>query len=192
MTNSRLTIPAIGEPEMPENVKEVPLWTPGRIVVGIFFVVFGLPALIIATYKWFEIGGWGLFVFVVLFWLATMEFARNCWRGFGKYIAACPSCQKESQHYIYKTYRRSLVCPYCRNSWRGADTNLASISAALPTPEEQEQEQELNALRERISRQSDAELMRMVNVDFSEYRQEAIDLAKAELGRRGLSEQYNA
>jgi len=45
---------------------------------------------------------------------------------------------------------------------------------------------ELADLQERMSAQTDSDLLRIVNVDFNDYREEAIDLARAELERRGL------
>lgn len=47
---------------------------------------------------------------------------------------------------------------------------------------------ELRALKERISTLSSEELWRMVNTDFTDYRKEALDLAKEELKRRGYGE----
>jgi hypothetical protein len=43
---------------------------------------------------------------------------------------------------------------------------------------------ELKELRERIDKLSDKELSQMVNIDFSQYRKEALDYAKAEMNRR--------
>jgi hypothetical protein len=45
---------------------------------------------------------------------------------------------------------------------------------------------ELEDLRNRFSHESDNELLKMVNVDFKQYRDEAIRLARAELEKRGL------
>ncbi len=45
---------------------------------------------------------------------------------------------------------------------------------------------ELADLQERMSAQTDSDLLRIVNVDFKDYREEAIDLARAELERRGV------
>lgn len=42
-------------------------------------------------------------------------------------------------------------------------------------------------LQEKISQMSDEELLRMVGVDARQYRQEALDLAKSEMARRGLA-----
>lgn len=45
---------------------------------------------------------------------------------------------------------------------------------------------ELADLQERMSAQTDSDLLRIINVDFKDYREEAIDLARAELERRGV------
>lgn len=45
---------------------------------------------------------------------------------------------------------------------------------------------ELEALRERIHRLSNEELVRMLNSDYEQYREEALDYARAEAQRRGL------
>src|SRR5258708_1280488 len=42
-------------------------------------------------------------------------------------------------------------------------------------------------LKERMSRMSDDELLNMVEVDFADYRQDALDVARAELLSRGIS-----
>ena len=44
----------------------------------------------------------------------------------------------------------------------------------------------LKSLKERNSKLSDLELLRLVNFEFADYREEAIDLAKEELERRGF------
>jgi hypothetical protein len=46
---------------------------------------------------------------------------------------------------------------------------------------------ELQELRERMSKQSDEELLKIVNVDFRDYRKESIEFARAEIEKRGLS-----
>lgn len=46
---------------------------------------------------------------------------------------------------------------------------------------------EIEALRERMSKQSDEDLLKIVNVNFKDYRKEAIELARAEVKKRGLS-----
>ena len=43
---------------------------------------------------------------------------------------------------------------------------------------------ELIELKERISQMSDAELLHIVEVEYADYRSEAIEFAKAELGKR--------
>jgi len=45
----------------------------------------------------------------------------------------------------------------------------------------------LKRLRERMSGLSDSELLRIVNVDYKDYRPEALEYAKAELDSRGLA-----
>jgi ribosomal protein L40E len=47
---------------------------------------------------------------------------------------------------------------------------------------------ELQELRERMSKNSDEDLLKIVNVDFKDYRKEAVDLARGELEKRGLSD----
>jgi hypothetical protein len=46
---------------------------------------------------------------------------------------------------------------------------------------------ELNQLKERISQMSDYELRQMVEVDYADYRSEALEFAKAELASRRVS-----
>jgi hypothetical protein len=46
---------------------------------------------------------------------------------------------------------------------------------------------ELSQLRERISKQSDEDLLKIVNVDFKDYRKETVGFAKAELEKRDLA-----
>jgi len=43
---------------------------------------------------------------------------------------------------------------------------------------------QLNELKERISQMSDSELLRIVEVDYADYRKEAIEFALAELSKR--------
>ncbi len=45
---------------------------------------------------------------------------------------------------------------------------------------------ETEGLRNRISRLSNEELLQMVNLDYEQYREEALDYARAEMERRGL------
>jgi hypothetical protein len=45
---------------------------------------------------------------------------------------------------------------------------------------------QLKSLKERNSKLSDVELLRLVNFEFADYREEAVDLAKEELERRGF------
>lgn len=47
---------------------------------------------------------------------------------------------------------------------------------------------ELQDLKERLSARSSEDLLRMVNIDFADYRKEALDLAREELKRRGYSD----
>ncbi len=47
--------------------------------------------------------------------------------------------------------------------------------------------EEERRLRERMSSLSDSELLRIVNVEYKDYRSEALDFAKAELDSRGLA-----
>ena len=47
-------------------------------------------------------------------------------------------------------------------------------------------DEQLNELKERISGLSDGELLRIVEVEFDDYRPEAIDFAKGELTARGI------
>ena len=44
--------------------------------------------------------------------------------------------------------------------------------------------EELNQLKDNISQMSDGELRRIVEVDYADYRREALEFAKAELDRR--------
>jgi hypothetical protein len=46
---------------------------------------------------------------------------------------------------------------------------------------------ELRELRERISKQSDEDLLKIVNVDFKDYRKETVGFARAELEKRDLT-----
>jgi hypothetical protein len=45
---------------------------------------------------------------------------------------------------------------------------------------------ESDPLKNRISQLSNEELLRMVNIDYEQYRKEALDYARAEMDRRGL------
>ena len=47
--------------------------------------------------------------------------------------------------------------------------------------------QDLKRLRERMSGLSDAELLRIVNVEYRDYRPEALEIVRAELDSRGLA-----
>ena len=51
---------------------------------------------------------------------------------------------------------------------------------------------ELVALQERMSRETDSDLLRIVNFDAIDYRDDAIDLARAELSKRGVVHQPRA
>ena len=46
---------------------------------------------------------------------------------------------------------------------------------------------ELNELKDRISQMSDRELLRIVEVEYADYRKEAIEFAEVELGKRSIS-----
>jgi hypothetical protein len=48
-------------------------------------------------------------------------------------------------------------------------------------------DEESKELKQRISEMSDEELLDMVEVDFADYRQQALDFAKSELMARGIS-----
>lgn len=48
-------------------------------------------------------------------------------------------------------------------------------------------DEELSELKDRISQMSDDELLRIVEVDYDDYRKEAIQFAEEELGKRSLS-----
>jgi hypothetical protein len=45
---------------------------------------------------------------------------------------------------------------------------------------------ELNELKDRISQMSDRELLRIVEVEYADYRKEAIEFAEVELGKRTI------
>ena len=45
---------------------------------------------------------------------------------------------------------------------------------------------ELNALRDRMSQMSDDQLLRIVEVEHDDYREEAIDIAQSELAKRNI------
>jgi len=45
---------------------------------------------------------------------------------------------------------------------------------------------ELNELKDRISQMSDRELLRIVEVEYADYRREAIEFAEVELGKRSI------
>ena len=45
---------------------------------------------------------------------------------------------------------------------------------------------ELNELKDRISQMSDRELLRIVEVEYADYRKEAIEFAEVELGKRSI------
>src|SRR5689334_14605120 len=48
-------------------------------------------------------------------------------------------------------------------------------------------DEELEALKRRIGQKSDGELLQMIEVEYDDYRPEALDFAKAELSRRRIS-----
>ena len=45
---------------------------------------------------------------------------------------------------------------------------------------------ELNELKDRVSQMSDRELLRIVEVEYADYRKEAIEFAETELGKRSI------
>jgi len=45
---------------------------------------------------------------------------------------------------------------------------------------------ELNELKDRISQMSDRELLRIVEVEYTDYRREALEFAEVELGKRSI------
>jgi hypothetical protein len=47
-------------------------------------------------------------------------------------------------------------------------------------------DEELSELKDRISQMSDNELLRIVEVEYDDYRKEAIEFAEAELGKRSI------
>lgn len=47
-------------------------------------------------------------------------------------------------------------------------------------------DEELSSLRDRISQMSDRELLRIVEVEYNDYRKEALEFAQAELQKRSL------
>jgi hypothetical protein len=70
------------------------------------------------------------------------------------------------------------VCWNCQTAKDGSPPEAYFHQTKVP--------RELADLQERMSRQSDSDLLRIVKVDFNDYRKEAIDLASAELRKRGL------
>lgn len=48
------------------------------------------------------------------------------------------------------------------------------------------QDDELEELKDRISQMSDRELLRIVEVEYADYRKEAIEFAEVELGKRSI------
>lgn len=48
------------------------------------------------------------------------------------------------------------------------------------------QDDELNELKDRISQMSDRELLQIVEVEYADYRKEAIEFAEVELGKRNV------
>ena len=48
------------------------------------------------------------------------------------------------------------------------------------------QDDEFNELKDRISQMSDRELLQIVEVEYADYRKEAIELAETELGKRSI------
>jgi hypothetical protein len=70
------------------------------------------------------------------------------------------------------------VCWNCQTAKDGSPPEAYFHQKSVP--------RELEALQERMSHQTDSDLMRIVDFDAKDYREEAIDLARAELERRGL------
>ncbi len=70
------------------------------------------------------------------------------------------------------------VCWNCQTAKDGSPPEAYFHQTTVP--------RELADLQERMSRQPDSDLLRIVNVDFNDYRKEAIELASAELRTRGL------
>lgn len=70
------------------------------------------------------------------------------------------------------------VCWNCQTPKDGSSPEAYFIPKQVPT--------ELADLQERMSAQTDSDLLRIITVDFKDYREEAIDLARAELERRGV------
>ena len=48
------------------------------------------------------------------------------------------------------------------------------------------QDDELNELKDRISQMSDRELLQIVEVEYGDYRKEAVEFAEAELAKRSI------
>lgn len=70
------------------------------------------------------------------------------------------------------------VCWNCQTAKDGSPPQVCFHQKSVP--------RELEALQERMSHQTDSDLMRIVNLDAKDYREEAIDLARAELDKRGF------
>jgi hypothetical protein len=70
------------------------------------------------------------------------------------------------------------VCWNCQTVKDGSSAETYFSPRVVP--------KELADIEERMSKQSDSDLLRLIMVDFKDYRQDAIDLARAELERRGV------
>lgn len=70
------------------------------------------------------------------------------------------------------------VCWNCQTGKDGSSSEAYFRKELVP--------RELQTMRERMSQQTDSDLLGVANLDPNEYRQDGIDLARAELGRRGV------
>ena len=94
-------------------------WTTGRITLVIFLVLFSLIFLLVALDRGFNESD-GLLLLRLLALIGTLAaFASAMWKGLGKYMAKCPTCQKGSEQYIGKKNKAFLTvaCPYCKHTW---------------------------------------------------------------------------
>jgi hypothetical protein len=82
----------------------------------------------------------------------------------------CPSCSEQVEDNLD-------VCWNCQIPRDGSPAE-SYFSTTVP--------KEVEHLRERMSGQPTDSLLRIINVDFKDYREEAIELARAELQKRGL------
>lgn len=82
----------------------------------------------------------------------------------------CPSCGEQVEDNLD-------VCWNCQVAKDGSPPE-SYFSTTIPKG--------LEGLSERMSGQPNESLLRIINVDFKDYREEALDLARAELEKRGL------